>query len=88
MDPTKKDTPYPRAKEKLQKNGRRGEIMFRIKPHTHWRCSEDSNKTLHAPWDPTETEPDQCLSVSCRAKGKQWPARGAGALGAADLGVA
>lgn len=33
----KKDTPRPRAKEKLQKDGRRGEIVFRSKPHTHQR---------------------------------------------------
>ena len=29
-----------------------------------------------------------CLSVSCRGAGQQWPATGAGALGAADLGMA
>ena len=37
----KKDTSHPRAK-KLQQDSRRGEIMFRIKPHTyqrHWECS-------------------------------------------------
>ena len=28
--PPKKDTPHPRAKEKPQKDGRRGEITFRI----------------------------------------------------------
>ena len=38
--------------------------------------------------DPTETEPDQPLSVSCEGTGQQWPASGAGALGAADLGIA
>ena len=36
---------------------------------------------------PTETEPELCLSVSCEDKGQQWPATGAGALGAADLGM-
>ena len=40
------------------------------------------------PRDPTETEPELCLSVSCKGAGQQWPATGAGALGAADLGVA
>ena len=30
----------------------------------------------------------ECLSVSCRVMGQQWPATGAGALGAADLGMA
>ena len=46
--------------------------------------------TLWAPGprDPTETETELCLSVSCRGTGQQWPASGAGALGAADLGMA
>ena len=45
--------------------GRRGKIAFRIKPHTHQRCSEGSNKTLYAPGprDPTKTEPGLPLSV-------------------------
>ena len=37
---------------------------------------------------PTETETELCLSVSCGGTGQQWPATGAGALGAADLGMA
>ena len=40
------------------------------------------------PRDPTETEPELCLSVSCGGTGQQWTAAGAGALNAADLGVA
>ena len=39
--PPKKDIPHPSAKEKPQQNGRRGEIVSRIKPHTHrdaWRA--------------------------------------------------
>ena len=36
---------------------------------------------------PTETEPELCLSVSCRGMGQQWPATGARALGAVDLGM-
>ena len=42
--------------------------MFRMKPHTHQRCSEGSNKTLYTPRprDPTETEPDLCLSLLWR----------------------
>ena len=35
-----------------------------------------------------ETEPEPCLSVSCKDTGQQWPATGAGALGTADLGMA
>ena len=40
------------------------------------------------PRDPTETEPELCLSVSCGGLGQQGPATGTGALGAADLGMA
>ena len=61
--PPKKDTSHPSAKEKPQQDSRRGEITFRIKPHTHQRCLEGSNKTLCAPGDPTETESDLPLSV-------------------------
>ena len=59
------DTPHPRAKEKPQQDGRRGEIAFRIKSHTHQRHSEGSNKTLCAPGQRglTETEPDLPMSV-------------------------
>ena len=78
--PPKKYTPCPGAKEKLQQDGKRGKIAFRIKPHTHQRRSEGSNKTLFTPGDSTETESDRT--------GQQWPATGAGALGAADLGMA
>ena len=63
LDPTKKDTPCPKAKEKPQKDGRRDKITFRIKPHTHQRHSENSNKTLCTPGDSTETEADLPLSV-------------------------
>ena len=88
--PTKNDSQRPRAKEKPQQDGRSGEIASRIKPYTCQRSSEGSNKTLCAPGprDPTETEPGLCLSVSCRGTGQQWPATGAGALVAADLGHA
>ena len=63
--------------------------MVRIKPHTHQRCSEGSNKhCAHQDPHPTETETELCLSVSCRGTGQQWTVAGAGALGAAALGVA
>ena len=45
------------------------------------------NKTLFTPGDSTETESDLPLSVSWGGAGQQWAAAGAGALGAADLGV-
>ena len=59
----KKDSPYPRAKENPQKDGKRGKITFIIKPYTHKRHSGRSDKTLCAPGDPTETEPDLPLSI-------------------------
>ena len=47
--PPKKHIPHPRAKEKPQQDCRRGEVAFRIKPHTCQRSSEGSNKTLSTP---------------------------------------
>ena len=91
LDPTKKDTPLPRAKEKPQQDGRWGKFMFGIKPHIHQRHSEGSNKTLclPGPRDPTRdwARPTfECISVSCM--GQQWPAVGTGTLVAAGLGDA
>ena len=58
-------TACPREKEKPKKDGRRGKITFRIKPHTCPRCSEGSNKTLCTPGPrkPTETRKN-CVWVS------------------------
>ena len=66
--PPKKDTPHLRAKEKPQQDGRRGEITFRIKLHTHQRQLRAQTKPLCAPGprDPTETERDLCLSLLWR----------------------
>jgi len=63
--PHKTDTPHRRAKEKPWQDSRRGEIGFKIKPHTCQRCLEDSNKTscTPGPRDPTETKPDLCLNL-------------------------
>ena len=88
LDPTKKRYPMSKAKEKPQQDGRRDKITFRIKPHTHQRHSENSNKTLCTPGDSTETETDLCLSVSYGGMGQQWTVTRAGALGTADLGMA
>ena len=52
----------------------------------HLSCSDLGRHKMHT--QPTETEPELCLSVSCEDKGQQWPATGAGALGAADLSTA
>ena len=43
LDPTKKDTSHPRAKEEPQKDGRRGKIMLRPKLYTCQRCLEGSD---------------------------------------------
>ena len=87
--PQNKSTPRSRAKEKPQRDGRKGEIMFQIKYHTCWRYSEGSNKTcVRQEPDPTETEPELCLSVSCIGTGQQRTASGAGALGEVDQGMA
>ena len=43
---------------------------------------------MPGPRDPTETEKELCLSVSCGGTGQQWTAAGAGALDAVDLGMA
>ena len=47
-------------------------------------------QTLCAPGprDPTETKTELWLSASWGSTGQKWPAAGAGALGAADLGMA
>ena len=57
--PAKKDIPRQRAKEKLQPEGRRGEITIRIKPHNRQRCLEGSNKTC------AQQEVPQRLSQTC-----------------------
>lgn len=53
-------------------------------------CNKEMKQTLRAPGpsDPTQTEPEVCLSVSCEGMCQQWPAVGVGALRAADLGMA
>ena len=72
------------------KDSRKGKIMFRIKPHSRQRRSESSKNTLCAPGptDPTETETELCLSVSCGGAAWRWSDAGTEALGAADLGMA
>ena len=40
------------------------------------------------PRDPTETETELCLSVSCRGTGQHWTAAEVGALDAVDLDMA
>ena len=45
------------------KDGRRSEITFRINPYTSQGGLAGLNKTLCAPGNPTETEPDLPLSI-------------------------
>ena len=54
------------------------------------RLLEGTNRNLCAlePRDSTETETELYLSISCGGPGQQWSAAGAGALGAADMGMA
>ena len=87
--PPKKDTPHPREKEKPQRDGRRGKIAFRIKSHTRQRHLEGLNKPcVHRDSETPQRLSQNCLSIPCGGAGLQWPATGAGALGAADLGMA
>ena len=41
----KKDIPRPSAKKKSQQDTRRGEISFRIKPHTHPETPQKLSQT-------------------------------------------
>ena len=77
----KKDTPHPKEKEKSQQDVRRGEIEFRIKPHTCQRCSEGSNKLCApGPREPTEIEPELylCLLQRYGSSGGFCRGRGSG----------
>ena len=59
------DTLCPKAKEKPQQDGRRGEFTFRIKPHTCQRLSESSNKPCaHQDPDIPQRLRQNCVWVS------------------------
>ena len=47
-----------------------------------------TNLVAPRPRDPTETETELCLSVSCGGMGQQWTDARAGAMGAVDLDMA
>ena len=87
--PPKKDTPCPKAKEKPQQDDRRGEITFRIKPHTHQSVQKAQTKHVHQDLETPERLSQTCLWVfECLL----WQHRSAvacrrdGTLCAADLG--
>ena len=60
LDPTKKKkyTPFPRAKEKLQKDGGEGKIIFRIKPYTRRDAQRSQTKSCVHQENYPESEPD------------------------------
>ena len=75
----KKDTPCPRAKEKPQKDGRRGEIMFTIKPHTWQRCLEAQTKLcVHQDPETPQRQSQTCLSLLWRYRSAVACYRGRG----------
>ena len=88
--PPKKDTLCPKAKEKPQQDGRRGKMAYKIKRQTSemLRRLKQNLVFTRRPHRDGARHAFDCLSVSCEGMGQQWPATGAGALGAADLGVA
>ena len=76
--------------EKLQQDGRRGKNHFWNQTPLPPETLRGLKQTLCAlePRDSTETETELYLSISCGGPGQQWSAAGAGALGAADMGMA
>ena len=90
LDPINKR--YPMSKNKGEAPETIGEMKLHWKsdPLTHQRSLEGSNKTLCAPWDSTETEPDlfwvfECLlwrygsTVAwCRGRSSGWSRSGCG----------
>ena len=67
-----------------------GEVKLHLE--SNFISTRDAQKAQTKPCayqeTPTKTEPDLPLSVYCGGTGQQWPVPGAGALDAADLGVA
>ena len=63
--------------------------MFRTKPHSHQKMVRGLKQTLCTPGprDPTGTEIELCVGISCGGMGQQRTAAGTGALGAADLSM-
>ena len=83
---------YPTSKGKGKAPARQLEGRIHIYNQTPFlpEMLRGLKQTLCAPGprDPTKTEPEQCLSVSCEGTSQQWTATGTGALGGADLGPA
>ena len=96
MDPTKKRHPMSKGKGEAPSKmvgGAKSHLESNpIPARDAWRAQTSPSKVLigcaPGPRDPTETEPELGLSVSCRGAGQQWTSLRAAALGAADLGMA
>ena len=90
LDPTKKKIPHVQGQKRSPSKMVGGaKLHLESNPIPAW----DTWRLKHTlctsgPRGPTETEQDMCVSVSCGGAGQQWPAAKAGALGAADLGMA
>ena len=93
--PPKKDTPHPREKEKPQQDSRRGKSHLKsnlrsardaqrvqTKPCVHQERGKGA-VTLTSDWASLASE---CLNVSWRGTGQQWPEVQTGTLATADLG--
>ena len=80
-----------RAKEKPNKTVGGTKSCLESNPTPIRDTWKAQNKTLCTP-GPRDLARDsarsafECLSVSCRGMGQQWPALGTGALAAADIG--
>ena len=87
LNPTKKDTPHPRAKDKPRKRIGGAKSCLESNPIPTRDAQRVQINLVHTRTQrPMETETGLCLSVSCGGMGQQWPATGA--LGAADPGMA
>ena len=71
--PPKKDTLCPKA-EKPQQDGRRGEITFRIKPHTHQSIQKAQTKHVHQGLETPERLSQTCLWVFECLLWRNWSA--------------
>ena len=72
----KKDTPQPRAKEKLQQDSRRGSTAFKSKRHAHQRHVEGTHQDPgKGAESPPETGPGMPVSV-CGSPVETWVSRG------------
>ena len=68
------DIPRPTAKKKPQQDGRRGEIVFRIKPHTRQRCSD--KPVQQGPEAPQRLRQNRVWVSPADTQGEQWVSNG------------